>query len=232
MTDYAAFSTRDGERIAESVRAHEAGLNGRHIEKRPKPPRDYVAQRFRNDSGETAPAYGVLRVTGTYDDDGVIIYTIGKPDTSFARLYLVNGPNDVADDGFGWGTWLWHADWVLYDDGNTPAYGEEWGPSNASWKVAKNRPGFYIWGGATGGTRDIVKASQKFAETVLGKADAAIDNATSGTVRVYIGTPGSETDSGLTISSAYNKGPDIADEAWVTVSWPHGKPYVWLANCP
>ena len=67
---------------------------------------------------------------------------------------------------------------------------------------------------------------------VLGKADSAIANAASGPVRVYAGTPGSEADTSQTIASCFNKGPAIADEAWVTVGWMHGKPYVALLNCP
>lgn len=66
----------------------------------------------------------------------------------------------------------------------------------------------------------------------FGKADTAIANAASGTVRVYTGTPGSETDTTHTITSCYNRGPDVGDEAYVTVQRLHRKKYVWLANCP
>jgi hypothetical protein len=228
VTDYAAFSTRDGDRIAESVRAHEAGAAGRHVEKRNKPPRDYVSQRFRNDSGETAPAYGVLRVTGTYDDDGVIIYTIGKPDTSFARLYLVNGPNDVVDDGFGWGTWLWHADWVLYDDANTPAFGEEWGPQASSWELKKYRYGFTIWGGATGGSTDRVKASQHWVNGFIGKTDASHAKSATGTISVY---DGNRVDTSINVSSVYNLFAAVATTKFVDVEWRGGTWYLTSAEC-
>ena len=82
----------------------------------------------------------------------------------------------------------------------------------------------------TGALTGIVRLGAVYPD-VLGKADTAIANAASGTVRVYAGTPGSETDTTQTITSCYNRGPAIADEAWVTVSWLHGKPYVWLVNC-
>jgi hypothetical protein len=64
----------------------------------------------------------------------------------------------------------------------------------------------------------------------FGLADAAIVSGASGTVRVYAGTPGSESDTGQTIS-AYNYGPDIADEQEVTVSILHGQFYTAALSC-
>jgi hypothetical protein len=194
--------------------------------------RNYAIVRFRNDSGEAVPGYGLMRPTGMASVDDLKIITTSKPDATYRRPYLVNGPDEVAIDSYGWGYWLWHADYVLYDTGATPAYGETWGPEPSSWTIKKDAPGFLIQGGNTGtGATSRTIAIQDVPQHVFGKADAAIANAASGTVRIYGGTQGSETDTGLTIASCYNYGPDIADEAVVWVGWLGGKAYVQNMEC-
>lgn len=232
-----AFAEEDARRIGRTVRAYEAGTTAQPMPSGMPPPRNYTRVPFRVDATETVPAYGVLRVTGMVEVDGRFIHKIEKPSTTFSRLYLVNGPEDIAyvsgQTGYGWGTWLWHADYVLYNTGATPAFGEFWGPTNATWTITQHRPGFLIMGGNTGtGTASRTIAIQSVPEIVFGKADAAIATGASGTVRVYGGTQGSESDTSLTIASCYNYGPDIADEANVSVGWMHGKPYVALMACP
>jgi hypothetical protein len=227
------FSANDAARISAAVRAVESGrLNQRSdLELEPKD-RNYTKIAFRNDNSGTVPAYGLMRVTGMATVEGKTIFTIDQPNTTFSRIYLVNGPTEVLTGKRSWGTWLWHADYVLYTAA-TPAYGETWGPTNATWTITQHRPGFYIMGGNTGtGSASRTIAMQSIPEQVFGKADAAIANAASGTVRVYGGTPGSEADTGLTIASCYNYGADIADEANVSVGWLHGKPYVQNMSCP
>lgn len=222
---------RDWDRISSTVRGWESGLPPEAPGKRPLPDRDFIKVKFRNNSGEAVPAKAPMRITSVEDDEGVRRFVIAKPNTTFQRIYLVNAGEEVAIGAPGWGTFLTCRDEVLYNDANTPAFGEEWGPVPSTWKVAQHRPGFFIWGGASGGSTDLVLAQQILAQSVLGKADAAIAHGASGTVRVYSGTPGSEADTSQTIASCYNHGPDIADEALVTVQWLHGKPYVWLAAC-
>lgn len=156
----AYFSPDNGERIARTVRAYEAGPSGLILPPRQLLDRDYARQPFRNNSGETVPAYAAMRITGTEQSDGIERLIIAKPNSSSQQVYLVNGSDPVADTAQGWGTWLWHGDWLLYDDANTPAYGETWGPQNASWEVKKDNPGFVILGGATGGSTDLVMAAQ------------------------------------------------------------------------
>jgi hypothetical protein len=193
--------------------------------------------RFKNTASETAPRGAVMRITtGSSYDDAYI--AIAKPDTSFQRLYLVNVWNDVPQDKFGIASFLTGEQFstkthtVLYDTGNTPAYGESWGPQNGTWTIKQHRPGFLVMGGNTGtGATSRTIAVQQMTDLVIGKADAAITEDASGTVRVYVGTPGSETDSGLTIASCFNKGPALADEAWVSVGWMNGKPYCAALKC-
>ena len=188
--------------------------------------------RFRNDNAGTAPAFGVMRVTGGTAGQFV---TIDQPSTAFKRRYLVNGPSDVATGKFGLGTWLTsnslniEGQQVLYASG-TPAVDEEWGPSNGSWALSANRPGFLITGG-NDTTALTTMAVQIITQQVFGKADAAIALNASGTVRVYGGPPGSESDTGQTISSVFNNVAAMADEAEVFVGWLHGKPYCSPATC-
>lgn len=230
MPDLFGYSEADTARIAAAVRAFEAGRIGKNRELSPAD-RNYTRIPFRNDSGETVPAYGVMRVVNKTTIDARPIYTIGKPNTTFQRRYLVNSPTEVIDGGRGWGTWLWHADYVLYDSGSgTPAFGEEWGAQNGTWTLAKNRPGFLIDGGnETNPHRTI--AMQHLITSVLAQTDGAIDLESSGTLDVLCGAPGSETASGQTISSAFSETMDCEDNTRVTCSWFNGKPYFSPTRC-
>lgn len=198
--------------------------------KRPLAQRDYNTVTFRNDYAGTVPAYGVLRVTGLVSSDDVQVYKVDRPDTSFARLYLVNGPEDVAQNAFGWGTWLWHADWVLYDDADTPAFGESWGPQASSFKLKKWRYGFTIWGAATGGSTDRVMASQMWVNEFLCKSDSSITAGSTGTVSVY---DGNNADTTINVSSVRNRtGLTWDSSKWGIAYWLGGE---WKAEpweCP
>ena len=110
--------------------------------------------RFRNDNSGTAPAYGVLRITGGNmgANNGGGFLTIDQPNTIFCRLYLVNGSRDIGTGDYGWGSFLTaesinlERSQVLYDTG-TPAIGDMWGAKASQWSLSVNRPGFYILGG-------------------------------------------------------------------------------------
>jgi len=68
---------------------------------------------------------------------------------------------------------------------------------------------------------------------VLGKTNGAITKAgspASNNVSVWIGTPGSETDSGADIT-AYNKFADLASGKWVVCAMILGGWYIIAAEC-
>lgn len=228
MPDGVYFSPDNGERIARTVRAVEA--DGGLILPRPRQlvTRDVVPVPFRNDYAGTVPAYGVCQVAEPVTLDGVQIFPVTRPTTTFKRLYLVNGPDDVIDDGYGWGTWLWHADWVLYDDANTPALGESWGPQDGSFELKKYMHGFTIWGNPSGGSTDLVMAQQWWVNgEILVKNDSgsAIAANASGTFKIFTGAAGSEADSGMTIT-AYNKtSVSFANGKFGAAAWIHGAYY-------
>ena len=56
--------------------------------------------------------------------------------------------------------------------------------------------------------------------TLRGKTTvAAIGKGSSGTINVYAGTLGSETDTGQTLPSVYNRYANAAQGKWVTCGW-------------
>lgn len=185
---------------------------------------------FRNDSSgsETVPAYGVMRVTGSVDIDGVEHVTVAKPNTDFKRKYLVNGPTAVPYNETGKGTWLEEADWVLYDDANTPALGESWGPSDGSWKLKKWRYGFTIVGNPSGGATDIVRAWQEEINEFIGKTDSTHNKNSQGTISIY---DGNLADTGDNMASVENKFANVGTTKWVQVRWNAGKWHLVAAEC-
>jgi len=170
---------------------------------------------FYNDSGEAAPSHAAMRITGA-DTRGYV--TISKPNTTFQALYLINCGKEVPYEGKGYGSFIitdtpcWNDRLVLYNNANTPAAGECWGVTPSTWVIAKNGPGFAILGGYDGAS---VAAIQIPPGQILVYNDSggAIAAAGSGTVSVYGGAAGSESDSGFNIS-VYNRS---------SVSWPSNK---------
>lgn len=154
--------------------------------------------RFYNDSGETIPAYGIMRIKpgGT---DGFL--NVDKPNTTFSGLYLVNGPDDVAYQSWSRGSFLL-SDTVgmfdrmaLYNTADTPATGEHWGPVSNSWLLTKNSSGFYILGGADGTKVSVIQVATQH-KLFRGITNAQINKgATNGVVSRYL--DGTNTDSGI-----------------------------------
>lgn len=188
---------------------------------------------FRNDSGETIPAFAVMRVTGAAGLGSIPVITVAKPSTDFKRRYLVNGPFPVSGASgqyvFGLGTWAEQSAYVLYDDANTPAYGEEWGPSSGSWKIKKYRYGFHIIGGATGGETDRVGCFQTVVNEFYGQTDGTLNKGSTATVSIFDGNNADTTDNLATVNNRYG---NVATTKKVTVRYHGGVPQVVAAECP
>lgn len=223
-----AFDSSDVARISAAVKAYEGGqLPG--IRKSGLPNRNYSRIPFRNDNASTAPAYGVLRVTGTTIVDGFPFLTVDKPDTSFNRFYLVNGTEDVVTSGWGWGTWLWHGGQVLYDSG-TPALGEEWGPKNAQWSLSKWRYGFTILGG-NDTTLTTTLAIQEKVSLIYGQTQGTIADGATGTVEVFDGN-NTILNASTTISAVHRfSSTTIGDDKKVECAWNGGTWNIIAARC-
>lgn len=111
---------------------------------------------FRNDSGEEVPGFGIVRITETETGgNGQQILVGDKPDGTDG-IYYVNGPSAVPagsaeDPKYGRCFLPTVAVFTAYDDAETPANGEEWGPVSGSWLLTESGSGFNIIGGATDG---------------------------------------------------------------------------------
>jgi hypothetical protein len=174
--------------------------------------------RFLNNASETVPRWGIMRVTGASANKYL---TTAKPDATYRWLYLVNVDSDVAASKSGWASYLtaqsfnFEDNYVRYDTGSTPAYGEHWGPKADSWLLWQHRPGFFILGGTTGsGSTARVVAIQMPPSEILIFNDSGSSKAAgaSGTFSVYGGATGT-TDLGLDVT-ATNKS---------SVTWPTSK---------
>lgn len=198
-----------------------------HPHYRGRPPRGPADEiYFLNDASETVPAHGIIRVTGAtlLGDQNLLLGD--KPSTTLSRLYLVNDCLDVPQDEIG-RAFLSLPKLALYDTAATPAYGEGWGPKPSEWKLFKGYPGFTILGNHASGS---VLAEGGRLDKLLGKTDAAHAKAASGTVSVYIGTAGSESDSTINVT-AYNKFAAVATTKWVWVEWSNNSWYLTAAEC-
>lgn len=182
---------------------------------------------FRNASGESIPAYAVMRVTGAEIRAGLPIITVAKPSTAFQRLYLVNGPNRVgsASTARGVGTWLDdEPGFVLYESG-TPAYGESWGPKNGQWSLAKWRYGFTIIGGLAGSGAGIrVVAKQHEVNVVYGQTNGTHTKGSATTIDLYDGNNAAITSTSIT---ATNRFATVATAKKVMCTWIGG---TWVSS--
>lgn len=175
--------------------------------------------KFRNDSGETIPAGGVLRLTGfvvTDPEEG--FYTAAKPNTYGSQYsHALNDELPVGSGKYG-RCCLGQTVPALYDSADgTPAFGENWGPRDATWKLKKNTGGFRILGVVDSGRSFALVVPQPFIR-FHGVTDAAIAKDASGTVSIYYGT-GAGTDSTVNFTSVYNSFGDVAITKDVEVVW-------------
>lgn len=190
--------------------------------------------RFKNESSEQVPTGGVMRITGADSTQGGFL-KIAKPNATFQRLYLVNIGDAINAGKFGEGSYLTSPDFsfeknlVLYDTGNTPAYGESWGPQDGTWTIKKYRYGFTIQGGNTGtGAASRTIAIQQVVNEFWGQTDAAISKGSSGTVSVY---DGNDADTSINVSSVKNKFANVAITKKVKAHWLGGSWYLDAAEC-
>lgn len=134
----------------------------------------------RNDSGEIIPAFSILRVTGTVSVNSKIVYKVDKPNTTFERRYLVNGPVAIPVGKYGFAN---DGRFVDFDvDYTTSA--KNYGASPGSWKLVYQRYGFELF--------DAPTSSKKYRGThepitfVMGKATSGISAGGSGTMKIYV----------------------------------------------
>jgi hypothetical protein len=103
---------------------------------------------FRNNSGETMPAYACMQVTGVYDEtDDLTVVDAEKPvDTAGnAGSYLFNGPDEVEDGDIGCAQK--HRRVYAIKDSGTATAGERWIPIVDAWEIEQDDSGPFVMAG-------------------------------------------------------------------------------------
>lgn len=141
MTQPTAYGPKTAQEILDSHRSRKQ--RGSNLSTLADVPRTAIL--FRNDSNETVPAYGCMRVIGAEVDPVTDRYVvvIAKPNGDGAP-FIFNGPREVATTAYGQG----YSEIVraAYVSGNTPAFGQYWGPK-ASWEIEQTgRPAVLVYG--------------------------------------------------------------------------------------
>lgn len=188
---------------------------------------------FRNDSGETCPAFGIIRVIGIATIEGRIIVKGGKPNTTFQRLYFVNGPSDVPDGGFGSCTDDFPT-LALYDTGATAAVGESWGAKPSEWKLFQHRPGFTVLSTTSDSPAGRVLVAQSPIGSLVATTTQSIASHSTGTAEIKSGAAGAEADAGfsdITVSTYFLSSGSIPTATRVMVHWINNQWYVGTEEC-
>jgi hypothetical protein len=176
---------------------------------------------FVNSGASQVPAYGIVRATGlSVVEAGRVLLTVDQPNTFGCQANcLVNGLVAVNAGARGYATRSGPLV-ALYDTADgTPAFGDAWGPRSGTWKLKKNTGGFFSLG-ATNAVAGLALFAPLPMLTFRGKTTAAaINKGGSGTINIYTGALGSETDSGQTMPNVYNRFANAAQGKWVTCGW-------------
>jgi hypothetical protein len=150
---------------------------------------------FLNQNAGSIPAYGVVRVTGvSIVEAGRVVLTVDQPNTYGCQANcFINGPVAVSPGQYGYCTRS-GALVALYDTADgTPALGDAWGPRSGTWKLKKNAGGFFCLGPPTNSGLGLALFAPLPMLSFRGQPTADVTAGSSGTVNVYTGTFGSET---------------------------------------
>lgn len=180
--------------------------------------RDWV--RVKNGVATLIPPHSVVLITATTVTNNEVVYTVRQPNAASTDFnwngYLITGPFSIpATVGAeGVATEASVPALARYDTG-TPALKEVWGPKHGQFTLSKGYHGFEIVGTNTtspSGT-NVVPVRWIGVEEVLVKNETGspIAAANSGSCNVYVGTAGSETDSGMDLT-CYNR----SSTSWAT----------------
>jgi hypothetical protein len=104
---------------------------------------------FRNDNSGTVPSHGIIEITGASTfSDGTPFLTANQPDDDDGAQFnhYVNSHRPVLTGDYGVCYSPIFPVWVAYDSAETPAFGENWGPSDGTWIIKKDSGGFLILG--------------------------------------------------------------------------------------
>lgn len=183
-----------------------------------------------NTGGEECPAYGIIKLNGVTGTNNEVLDG-SKPDTTFTRLYAVNGSKAVAASSYGI-CYIEGLQKVLYDSTGTPANGESWGVKPGEWAAYKWYPGWTCYG-IQDGNEHLATCYIDPINTLLGKADGTIAKGASATISLYTGntTPADMTINLTAYDYLLTTGNTVAANKKVIVQWIGGTWWVTAGEC-
>lgn len=177
-----------------------------------------------NSSGSDIPAWSILRVTGSRTRFGRVTLEMGQPNTYGSQYsHFVNADIDVPAGGYGMCALPVAVPmFALYDSADTsPALGARIGPRSGTHKLKASTGGFRIVSATalgSGATHRVLVVQQPMLHFV-GKTDASHAKSATGTVSIWAGTHGSESDTTINMASVYNRFADLDSGVWVRAEW-------------
>jgi hypothetical protein len=190
-------------------------------------------RRFVNLSGESIPPGAIMRRVSSFQDGAEIVLRCGKPDSTFRRLYVVNGPWEVSSGSGSEGICTELASSGLALCWGTPSEGQIWGPKPNQWELYQNYYGFEITGGTvTVAGKPLVFCKQHRVDQVYAKTQGEIDKNASGTVDVRTHNVPSDEDTTWDITGAYNRAVKISSGKYAVVGFAGHAPQLFPWECP
>ena len=162
---------------------------------------DVLGVRVHHVGTENCPPWGLMRIVGVDDTGSERVITVDKPNSTFERHYLVNGPKELPYGEYGTGYWAFdHRTRIkLYAGDTVGTPGQSFGAVPNQWYAQRGYYGFRSLGKryTEEGKLSFV-GMQLFHYTLKGKLDSAIAKAASGTVSVWLGDFAADTNFNLT----------------------------------
>lgn len=191
--------------------------------------------KWKNTSGQDAPDGAIFRITGIQPTTNALAYTGTKPNGTMQPFYgialgpLKNGAIGpcVIDEPAR----------AHFDDTDTPAFGQTWGPAPDEWHLRKNHPGFYVLGHPDGEEDQArVAVCQTMFPDFIGKTAESLDFGDDGEIEIFGASATAGTEAivtGLTLIARdwlLSTGA-IAPGKKVFGRWINGKPYIVGTEC-
>lgn len=217
-----AFLPQDAARIMQATEIV-LGSPGRPIK---TPPGKYIAPphgiRFRNDSGESMPAWAVGAITGyeTADDENYFFAVVEKPGTTLRRQHVINtSPAAIEDGEYGFCEFS-DTYRIAHDTSWAPATGESGGPKPGSWLLWKGYPAICNVIGRANAARYLLLGTLSPITTLLCKATADLSSgAVSSNYKIWKGTIASGADSGFTTLPSIELQSDKETDDYFVAHW-------------
>lgn len=197
--------------------------------------RDRWPIRVKNGAGVVIPPFSLVLITSSTSSNNEQLHTVVKPNAASTDFpldeYLVTGPFAIGagSSNEGLATTLVQPNYLSTDA--AAALGQVWGPKHGQFTAARYYYGYEILGGATtyNGV-NIALARWVGRNRVIGKTDSSHAKSASGTVSVYAGALGSESDTTMNIT-AYNRFAAVATTKWVACVYTSGGWDIIAAEC-